>query len=315
MAFLEEVTGLDVVVPERIFAAAVQAVGAPVEKDVKSIADLRYEVMFLLEATEEKIDRFRDQWLELGDSIVIVGGEGTYNCHIHTDLPGPAIEAGISAGRPHRLEITDLLDRSAADAFHAADGTEETRAEIVDAPVAVIAVVAGRGLIAMFRGLGAQQVVTGGQTMNPSTQDLLDAVQRVKADTVILLPNNKNIVPVANQVGGLTEKTVLVVPTVTVPQGLAAMVAYFPATVDGDQLSRSMQASADRVRTGELTRAIRASSTSVGKVAEDDWLGLADGELHLAHKDEMTALTTLLDFLVGEACRIGHPHHRPRRQA
>ncbi len=82
------------------------------------------------------------------------------------------------------------------------------------------------------------------------------------------------------------------------------MVAYVPATVDGDQLSRSMQASADRVRTGELTRAIRASSTSVGTVAEDDWLGLADGELHVAHKDEMTALTTLLDFLVGEDAEL-----------
>ncbi len=174
---------------------------------MESIADLRYEVMFLLEATEENIDRFRDQWLELGDSIVIVGGEGTYNCHIHTDLPGPAIEAGIDAGRPHRLEITDLLDPAAAERFPYSRRKEETRTEFVDAPVAVVAVVAGRGLVAMFRGLGAQQVVTGGQTMNPSTQDLLGAVQRVKADTVILLPNNKNIVPVANQVGGLTDKT------------------------------------------------------------------------------------------------------------
>jgi DAK2 domain fusion protein YloV len=304
VAFLEEVTGLDVVVPERIFAAAVQAVEGPPGKDVKSIAELRYEVMFLLDAPEEKIDRFRDRWFELGDSIVIVGGEGTYNCHIHTDLPGPAIEAGIDAGRPHRLEITDLLIQAAAESFHAGDEDETAGPEFIDAPVAVVAVVAGQGLVALFRGLGAQQIVTGGQTMNPSTQDLLGAVQRVKAGTVILLPNNKNIVPVASQVGGLTDKTVLVVPTVTVPQGLAAMVAYVPNRDDGEQLSRSMQASADLVRTGELTRAVRASSTSVGPVAEGDWLGLADGELHVAHEDELTALTTLLEFLIGEDAEL-----------
>ena len=304
VAFLEEVTGLDVVVPERIFAAAVQAVGVPAADGTKSIADLRYEVIFLLDAPEEKIDRFREQWLELGDSIVIVGGDGTYNCHIHTDLPGPAIEAGIGAGRPHRLAITDLLDQAAAEAFHAGENPEETRSEFLNAPVAVVAVVAGSGLIEMFRGLGAQQIVTGGQTMNPSTQDLLSAVQRVNADTVIVLPNNKNIVPVARQVDGLTDKTVLVVPTVTIPQGLAAMVAYFPAIADGEQVRRSMQASADRVRTGELTRAVRASSTAVGEVAEGDWLGLADGELCLVRDDETSALNQLLETLVGDDAEL-----------
>jgi dihydroxyacetone kinase-like predicted kinase len=234
----------------------------------------------------------------LGDSIVIVGGDGTYNCHIHTDLPGPAIEAGIAAGRPHRLEITDLLDQAAAEAFHADEALVQTRPEFVDAPVAVIPVVVGKGLVEMFLGLGAQQVVTGGQTFNPSTQDLLAAVLQVNADTVILLPNNKNIIPVAKQVDSLTDKLVLVVPTVTIPQGLAAMVAYLPTDSDGQKLGVSMHASASGVRSGELTRAVRASSTSIGKVDEGDWLGLADGDLHNAHQDERTAMTGLLQHLV-----------------
>ena len=299
VAFLEEVTGLDVVVPERIFAAAVQAAGVSEGHEAHgSIGGLRYEVMFLLDAADEMIGGFREQWLELGDSIVIVGGDGTYNCHIHTDLPGPAIEAGIAAGRPHRLEITDLLDQAAAEAFHADEALVQTRPEFVDAPVAVIPVVVGKGLVEMFLGLGAQQVVTGGQTFNPSTQDLLSAVLQVNADTVILLPNNKNIIPVAKQVDSLTDKLVLVVPTVTIPQGLAAMVAYLPTDSDGQKLGVSMHASANGVRSGELTRAVRASSTSIGKVDEGDWLGLADGDLHNAHQDERTAMTGLLQHLV-----------------
>ncbi|MGZ5385121.1 MAG: DAK2 domain-containing protein [Acidimicrobiia bacterium] len=289
VAFLEEVTGLNVVVPERIFAAA---------RPAARVADLRYEVMFLLEATEETVGSLRDEWLELGDSIVVVGGDGTYNCHIHTDLPGPAIEAGIAAGRPYRLEITDLLDEAGSDAFHTAQAGVMPGSEFIDAPVAVIPVAAGRALVELFSSLGAQQVVTGGQTMNPSTQDLLAAVNKVKADTVILLPNNKNIIPVANQIDGLTDKTVLVVPTATVPQGLAAMVAYFPTNPDGQKTRQAMTEYAQDVRTGELTRAIRSSSTSMGTIVEGDWLGLADGELCSVDHDQKSALIELVERLV-----------------
>jgi hypothetical protein len=303
VAFLEEVTGLDVIVPERIFSVAVHAAGDG-DASPSPTADLRYEVMFLLDAAEEGIDDFREKWLELGDSIVIVGGEGTYNCHIHTDLPGPAIEAGITAGRPHRLQITDLLDQAGAEAFHVDEPGGRSREEFRDTSVAVIPVVAGRGLVEMFRGLGAQQVVTGGQTMNPSTNDLLSAVEQVNANTVILLPNNKNIVPVANQIDALTDKTVLVVPTVTVPQGLAAMVAYFPSNGDGSSLRVSMEAAAGEVRSGEATRAIRSSVTSIGEVAEGDWLGLADGDLCNVAEDEVGAVIGLLNYLLGNETEL-----------
>ena len=303
VAFLEEVTGLDVIVPERIFTVAVQAARLPGGDGSRpSIGDLRYEVMFLLEATAETIGSFRAKWLELGDSIVVVGGEGTYNCHIHTDLPGPAIEAGIEAGRPYRLQITDLLDQAAAEVFH--PGEVETISEFLDAPVAVIPVVAGNGLIRMFKDLGAQRIVTGGQTMNPSTQDLLEAVKQVKADTVILLPNNKNIVPVARQVDALTDKQVLVVPTSTVPQGLAAMVAYVPSVADCSRQAVSMSNAANEVRTGELTRAVRSSATSIGPVSEGDWLGIANGELHNVHQHEEAALIELLKHLTEEEAEL-----------
>lgn len=305
VAFLEEVTGLDVIVPERIFAAALQAATVPGGDDSqRAIADLRYEVMFLLEATAESLGAFRARWLELGDSIVVVGGDGTYNCHIHTDAPDAAIEAGIEAGRPYRLQITDLLDQAAAEDFHAGASAFENPPDSIDAPVAVIPVVAGAGLVQMFRALGAQQIVTGGQTMNPSTQDLLEAVELVTADTVILLPNNKNIVPVAKRVDSLTDKHVLVVPSLTVPQGLAAMVAYFPSDHDGPGLATAMTRAAGDVRTGELTRAVRSSATPVGEVAEGDWLGIADGELHNVGEHEETALIELLSYLTEEDAEL-----------
>ncbi|MGZ8756186.1 MAG: hypothetical protein ACXW15_13475, partial [Acidimicrobiia bacterium] len=185
-----------------------------------------------------------------------------------------------------------------SDAFHTAQAGVMPGSEFIDAPVAVIPVAAGRALVELFSSLGAQQVVTGGQTMNPSTQDLLAAVNKVKADTVILLPNNKNIIPVANQIDGLTDKTVLVVPTATVPQGLAAMVAYFPTNPDGQKTRQAMTEYAQDVRTGELTRAIRSSSTSMGTIVEGDWLGLADGELCSVDHDQKSALIELVERLV-----------------
>jgi DAK2 domain fusion protein YloV len=300
VAFLEEATGRDVVVPEHIFRAAIRAGYRP-EPDPHepNVGDLRYEVMFLLETTEKDVDTLRQRWMPLGDSIVIVGGGGTYNCHIHTDTPDAAIEAGIEAGRPYRLQITDLLDQAADETVHRTDRAAFATSEFADAPVAVIPVVAGDGLTEMFRDLGAQAVVTGGQTMNPSTQDLLTAVEQVPADTVILLPNNKNIVPVADQVDGLTEKRVLVVPTSTIPAGLAAMIAYIPGGADGSSMAGEMEAAAGEVRAGELTRAVRDSVTPAGAVATGDWIGLADGDLIVIAKTAQSALTRLLENLVG----------------
>ncbi len=294
-AFLEEVSGTEVAVPDSIFSAAVAPEGLPERED--SLADLRYEVMFFLEAPEGAIEEFTHEWAGLGDSIVVVGGEGTYNCHIHTDEVGPAIEVGIKAGRPYRIQITDLLDQAAAEAFHGAQEFEPLP-EFAEAPVAVIPVVSGEGLVSMFRHLGAQRVVTGGQTMNPSTQDLLTAVDAVPAQSVVLLPNNKNIIPVAQQVGGLTTKDVLVVPCASLPQGLAAMVAYFPGNSDGAALAAAMESAAGEVATGELTRATRDAETPVGEVRRGAWLGLADGEICIARDDEESALIGLLAHLV-----------------
>jgi hypothetical protein len=163
-----------------------------------------------------------------------------------------------------------------------------------------VAVSSGTGITALFRELGVQAVVSGGQTLNPSTAELLAAVERVNAEHVVVLPGNKNIIPVAEQLDALTTRTVRVVPTRSMPEGLAALMVYdpeLPAEVNTTQ----MRHAAEAIDAGEVTRAVRASQTPAGAVAEGDWLGIARGDGIVAVAPDLVAATTaLLERLVGE---------------
>ena len=200
---------------------------------------------------------FKREWMEIGDSIVVVGGDGTFNCHIHTDDIGEAIEAGIRAGRPFRLQITDLLDQAETEAQHHHPSAFEPLPAFAAADIGVVAVAVGGGIVEMFRQLGVQGVVVGGQTMNPSTEELLAAVESVPAGDVVVLPNNKNIIPVAKQLDALTDKKVVCVPTRSVPEGLAAMVSYLPTGQAIGVVASRMESAMGDVASGEITRAVR----------------------------------------------------------
>ena len=254
------------------------------------VADLRYEVMFLLDAGDDRIAAFRDRWEQLGDSIVVVGGGGLWNCHIHTDDIGGSIEAGIEAGRPHRIEVTDLHEQvSHVDHVVAPERTT----------TGVVAVATGDGVRRIFRSLGAAEVVTGGQTMNPSVAALLEAVERAPADGVVVLPNNKNILLAAEQLHELTDKEVVVVPTVSIPAGLSAMVEFDPAA-EATRNAEAMAALAGEVVDGEVTRAVRDAVTPAGPVAEGDFMGLSGGDVRCT-AGELTAVTCgLLELIVGD---------------
>ncbi|MEZ5165150.1 MAG: hypothetical protein R2695_01185 [Acidimicrobiales bacterium] len=193
-----------------------------------SIADLRYEVMFLLDAPDDRVADFKASWAEVGDSIVVVGGDGLFNCHIHCDDIGAAIECGIAVGRPHKIRVTDLLEElEERDWVRAEIGDGDLVMNTDPVPTAVVAVGVGSGVIAILRSMGVHAVVAGGQSMNPSTADLLAAVEAVPASQVVILPNNKNIIPVAEQVDAQTSRTVRVVPT-RGGRGLACLMAYDP---------------------------------------------------------------------------------------
>ena len=262
------------------------------------IADLRYEVMYLLDAPDESMGAFREAWSSLGDSIVIVGGEGLYNCHIHTDDIGASIEAGVDVGRPRDIRVTDLAEQVVEERWVREAVVDELSDEPVPA-TAVVAVTVGEGVARIFRSLGVRAIVSGGQSMNPSTAQLAAAVQATGSHEVVILPNNKNVRLAAEQVNAVVEENVVVVATNSIVEGFAALLAYDPDASAAENAS-SMGASADHVLAGEVTRAVRATLTDVGQVHEGDWIGLDAHGVRSIADSVAVASTNLLGQLIGE---------------
>jgi DAK2 domain fusion protein YloV len=297
-AMLHVVAGHPLPVPPAVAAAAPSAeIDAAHAED--NVSGLRYEVMYFLEARDETIPAFKDVWAGVGDSIVVVGGDGIWNCHIHTDDIGAAIEAAIDCGRPRDIRVTDLLEQVAEERWvrEAAAVAEEEAASLTPVPTAVVAVATGDGIRRIFRSLGVQQIVTGGQSMNPSTEQLLQAVEAAPGDEVVILPNNKNIVAVAEQVAPHTQKGVRVLPTTSIVQGFAALLEYDPYASAEDN-AKAMLDAAGRVISGEVTRAVRDSYADAGPIKEGDWLGLSEHRIEVVSASLGEAGCDLLAKLV-----------------
>ena len=293
-------------------AEALAAVAHRESADGLDVSEQRYEVMYLLDLADENIDAFKRSWGEIGDSIVVVGGDGLWNCHVHTNEIGAAIEAALSLdGRPREIRVTDLFSEVAEEhemREAAMTGGRRTRtrdgAGLPRVTTAVVAVCSGDGLAELFSNLRVQGIVTGGQTLNPSTAELLETVDRVNADQVIILPNNKNIIPVAEQVDALSERNVVVVPTVSMPEALAALVVYDPES-DADENAAEMVKAIASVTTGEVTRAVRASRSDVGEIAEGDWIGITRGEgIASVAPDVVGATLALVDRLLADGAEL-----------
>ncbi|MDQ1375274.1 MAG: fatty acid kinase [Actinomycetota bacterium] len=270
-----------------------------------TVSDLRYEVMYFLEAPDATIGAFKEVWAGIGDSIVVVGGDGIWNCHIHTDDIGAAVEAAIDCGRPRNIRVTDLMEQVEEERWvrDAASAPPEEVPAHEPVPTAVVAVATGDGIRRIFRSLGVQQIVAGGQSMNPSTAQILEAVEAAPADEVVVLPNNKNIIPVAEQVGELTTKTVRVVKTTGIAEGFAALIEYDPeATADAN--FESMTDASSRILSGEVTRAVRDSVCDVGPIAEGDFLGLTLAGIRVVSPVLAEVCTGLLAELLEEAREI-----------
>jgi DAK2 domain fusion protein YloV len=269
------------------------------------VSELRYEVMFFLDLEDAKSADFKRAWGAIGDSIVVVGGDGLWNCHIHTNDIGAAIEAPIAlGGRPRQIRVTDLFEEVAEE--HAAreatlGGAATHRPPASSLPpvtCAVVAVASGDGLAELFGQLGVHGVVSGGQTLNPSTAELLAAVEHMNAGQVIILPNNKNIIPVAQQVDELSSKEVRVVPTTSMPEALAALVTYDPEA-SAETNARNMSAAAASMTTGEVTQAVRDTATDAGAVTTGDWIGIVRGDGIVAVAGSAVgASTQLLDHII-----------------
>jgi DAK2 domain fusion protein YloV len=226
-AALNVVAGDPIPEPEVITGPSLAQFERVAHRGDDDVSDLRYEVMYFLDLVDDLIEDFKQGWGAIGGSIVVVGGDGIWNCHVHTNDVGAAVEVALDlGGRPRGIRVTDLFDEVGEE--HAARearmyGGEPPAIGLPAVTTAIVAVCSGDGLAELFWQLGVQGIVTGGQTMNPSTAELLEAVAHVNAREVVLLPNNKNIIPVAEQVNALTDKTVRVVPTQSMPEALAAL--------------------------------------------------------------------------------------------
>lgn len=289
----------------------------------------RYEVMYFLETPDDDITAFRKAWGGIGDSIVVVGGDGLWNCHIHTNDIGAAIEAGIEVGRPRQIRITDLFEQvehiesdmlgelvgdgkdgskiaetSAAEAADTADPIWLNPDCAQDAVCAVISVATGEGIRNLMGMLGVHGVVSGGQSMNPSTELLLQAIEAVPASEVVLLPNNKNIIPVAHQSaeaamsdGAESAKKVLVLETSSIPEGIAALSAYDPQAVASENLA-AMQAEISELAVGEVTQAVRNTKVEGREISEGDFIAISGGKILSAAATPAEATCELLDEII-----------------
>ena len=274
-----------------------------------------YDTVFIVRKKEGvSIEPFRAYLDGIGDSLVIGEDDEAFKVHIHTDIPGQALTEAAKYGTLElakienmRTQAEELAAGKQAQSTDDLDAVEE-ELEAMEGGVAApekrygfLAVCAGDGLAATFRDLGVDRIVSGGQTMNPSTQAILQEVNRTPSEVVFVLPNNKNIIMAAQQCVGLTEKEVIVVPTNTVPQGISAMMAVDPEEADPQVILAAMTEAAENVVTAQVTYAARNSDFDGFAISAGDYLALTDGKLFGTDQK----LETLLDQLAALAADKG----------
>ena len=261
----------------------------------------RYCTEFIIRGERLSPDAVRNSILSAaeGDSMLVVGNENTVKVHVHTNSPGRVLETCLTYGSLHEIDIDNMEDQH--EEFESmGDLPRPQAASQAPAPsavrdVGVIAVAAGDGVERILVSLGADIVVTGGQTMNPSIQDIVDAVQAVRAREVIVLPNNGNVVLTArkaSEVPDLAQTKLHVVPTKTVPQGLAALLAMSPSASLGENIEKMSEA-VGKVKTGEITYAVRDSAANGLTIREHDIIGLFDGDLKAVGQDIFEVASSL----------------------
>lgn len=230
-----------------------------------------YCTEFMLKGEKIDTDAIRKRLEKKGESLMVVGDDSTVRIHIHTLDPGNIIHFATKLGTMHQVSIRNMDEQHQ-------DFLEMQKERMPTTDTAVIAVASGDGLAEVFSSLGVAAVVPGGQTMNPSIKDLLQAVEATFSDKVIILPNNKNIVLTANQVQSLTKKTIGVVPTKSIPQGVAALLS-FDYEADLNTNTRIMEKALSSIRSIEITRAVRSTKVNGLKIKRKQPIGLLDGDL------------------------------------
>ena len=297
---------------------------APTERKSRgeiSTADIKfgYCTEFMVngdhEFTDEEVDSLR-AWLGgVGDSIVCFSDENIIKVHVHTNHPGEAFEKGLTMGYLSKMKVDNMrlehhevliedASRIAEEKKEAAPAAAPEKPAEPAKEYGFISVSAGDGLTEIFRGIGVDYVIEGGQTMNPSTEDILNACDQVNAETIFVLPNNKNIILAANQAKDIIEdKTIIVVPTKTIPQGITAMISFSP-DMNPEENLEAMKDASQCVRTGEITYAVRNTTIDGRAIEKDDIMALCDDGLLAVAKEKDQAVLEAVKAMVNDESEI-----------
>ncbi|WP_270485479.1 DAK2 domain-containing protein [Blautia massiliensis (ex Durand et al. 2017)] len=275
-------------------------------------ADIKFgyctEFIILLEKPlpQDEIDRFREFLDSIGDSIVLVADDEIVKVHVHTNHPGQAFERALTYGQLSRMKIDNMREEHQEKLIKDAEKLAKEQAENKEPPKdhGFISVSVGEGLSQIFRELGVDYLIEGGQTMNPSTEDMLNAIEKVNAKTIYIFPNNKNIILAANQARDLTEdKEIIVVPTKTIPQGISAMISFVPEK-GGEENLASMTDAISRVKTGQITYAVRDTRIDDKEIHEGDIMGIGDAGILAVGRDRLQVAEEMVAEMVDEESEI-----------
>ena len=277
-------------------------------QDFMSTEDIEFgyctEIMVRFEEGKEPFneEQFRNELNPMGDSLLVISDDEITKVHIHTETPGAVLTAGQKYGSLMKIKVDNMREQHAA-IVNDDSAPVAPMKKVEKIPYAIVTIAMGEGIANLLRSIGASYVIEGGQTMNPSTEDIVKAVKEIGAERVIILPNNKNIIMAAEQAAELLEIEAAVVPTKTIPQGMAAILAFNPE-VSVEDNKQNMTEGFAHVKTGQVTYAVRDTSIDGVEIHKDDYMALAEGKIILSTPQMMDAAKEVINHLVDEDSEI-----------
>lgn len=269
-----------------------------------------YCTEFMVKFEDEKLskqpfkeEKFRQDLSKYGDSLLVIADDELVKVHIHSEQPGDCLTYGQRYGSLINMKIENMRQQHSNLLFDEPASAPAAKKPEEQKEYGIVTVSMGSGIADLFKSLGAHAVIEGGQTMNPSTEDIVKAIKDVNAKKVIILPNNKNIVMAAEQAAQVSEVEAIVVPSKTVPQGMSALLAFNPGAEISEN-EQSMKDALQHVKTGQITFAVRDTSIDGLEIAKDDFMGIEEGKIVVKSKDKVQAATDLLAKMIDEDSEI-----------
>lgn len=268
-----------------------QDAAKPIYNDI----EFGYCTEFFIKGKDLNPEDFRNEIKDIGDSIVVVGDENLVKVHVHTNNPGIVIETALKSGYLSKIKIDNMREQHQELLVSEEDKAADKEAK----KYGVVAVAMGSGISSIFKDLGADEIIEGGQTMNPSTEDIFKSADKINAENIIILPNNGNIILAANQAKSLSSKNIIVAPTKSIPQGIAALMTLDQEKSPEDNENKISKAIGD-VKTGLITYAVRDSNFDGVDIEEGNFLGIVEGKINAVGEDIFEVIYKVIDAMVDE---------------